>query len=151
MLEADSGWPRDVVEASSEGRRRGGRSGLTTTTGTPEREDIDEVYAPDPVEFGSFVRAVATRYPQVDYWSIYNEPNQPAWLSPQWVKRDGGWEEASPRLYRDLLDAAWTALQTSGHGDDTILIGETAPKGLRTNRGETRSIDALRFLRHALA
>ncbi|HEV2812837.1 MAG TPA: cellulase family glycosylhydrolase [Solirubrobacteraceae bacterium] len=117
-------------------------------TGSPEREDIDDVYAPDPVEFGNFVKAVATRYSEVDYWSLYNEPNQGAWLSPQWVRRDGGaWEEAAPRLYRELVDAAWTALQATGHGDDTILIGETAPKGLRTNRGETRSIDALRFLR----
>ncbi|HEV2061520.1 MAG TPA: hypothetical protein VGR12_01600, partial [Solirubrobacteraceae bacterium] len=116
-------------------------------TGTPDRADIDDVYAPDPVEFGNFVKAVGRRFPDVGYWSIYNEPNQAAWLSPQWVRRDGRWEEASPRLYRELLDAAWSALQTSGHGDDTILIGETAPKGLRTNRGETRSIDALRFLR----
>ncbi|HEX2087642.1 MAG TPA: cellulase family glycosylhydrolase [Solirubrobacteraceae bacterium] len=116
-------------------------------TGSPDREDIDDVYAPDPREFGAFVRAVGRRFPQVDHWSIYNEPNQAAWLSPQWVRRDGSWEEASPRLYRELVDEAWTALQASGHGDDTILIGETAPKGLRTNRGETRSIDALRFLR----
>jgi Cellulase (glycosyl hydrolase family 5) len=116
-------------------------------TGTPDRADVDEVYVPDPVEFGSFVKAVGRRFPDVDYWSIYNEPNQAAWLSPQWVKRGDDWEEASPRLYRNLLDAAWTALQTSGHGGHTILIGETAPKGLRDNRGETRSIDALRFLR----
>ncbi len=116
-------------------------------TGDPGREDIKDVYTPDPAQFGDFVKAVGRRFPDVDYWSIYNEPNQAGWLSPQWVRRGGGWEEASPRLYRELLDAAWTALQTSGHGDDTILIGETAPKGLRTNRGETRSIDALRFLR----
>jgi hypothetical protein len=117
-------------------------------TGTPEREDIDDVYAPDPTEFGNFVKAAATRYRDVDYWSIYNEPNQAGWLSPQWVRDgDGDWEEASPRHYRALLDAAWTALQTSGHGGDTILVGETAPKGLRDNRGETSSIDALRFLR----
>ena len=116
-------------------------------TGTPERQDLDEVYAPDPAEFGNFVKAVGRRFPDVDYWSIYNEPNQAAWLAPQWVKRGDDWEEASPRLYRNLLDAAWSALQTSGHAGQTILIGETAPKGLRTNRGETRSIDALRFLR----
>ena len=116
-------------------------------TGTPEREDIDDVYTPDPQEFGRFVRAVATRYADVDHWSVWNEPNQAAWLSPQWVRVDGRWEEASPRLYRALLDEAWAALQATGHGDDTILIGETAPKGLRDNRGETRSIDAFRFLR----
>ena len=26
-------------------------------------------------------------------------------------------------------------------------VGETAPKGLRANRGETRAVDSLRFIR----
>jgi len=122
-------------------------------TGSPERADVDETYAPDAVEFGRFVRAAATRYdgqhgqPRVGYWSIQNEPNQPGWLTPQWVRRGGKWVEAAPRIYRDMLRAAWTALQETGHGGDTILVGETAPKGLLANRGETRAIDALRFIR----
>ena len=122
-------------------------------TGSPERADIDETYEPDPGEFGDFVRAAATRYdgahgqPRVSYWSIQNEPNQPGWLTPQWVRRDGKWVEAAPRIYRDMVRTAWTALQQTGHGGDTILVGETAPKGLLANRGETRAIDALRFIR----
>jgi hypothetical protein len=122
-------------------------------TGTPARGDIDATHDPNAAEFGAFVRAAATRYDgahgpgRVSYWSIQNEPNQAGWLTPQWVQREGGWVEAAPRIYRGLVDAAWTALQDTGHGGDTILVGETAPKGLRTNRGETRSIDALRFIR----
>ena len=122
-------------------------------TGTPARADIDETYEPNAAEFGNFVRAAATRYdgnhgqPRVSYWSLQNEPNQPGWLTPQWVQRDGKWVEAAPRIYRAMVGAAWTALQETGHGSDTILVGETAPKGLRTNRGETRAIDALRFIR----
>src|SRR3954452_22056389 len=54
---------------------------------------------------------------------------------------------AAPSLYRALLDAAYASLQANGHGNDTVLVGETAPKGLVTLRGEARSIDALRFLR----
>jgi len=85
--------------------------------------------------------------PRVDYWAIWNEPNQSGWLAPQWVQAGGRWNEAAPSLYRGLVDAAYSALQANGHGGDTILVGETAPKGLVTLRGETRSIDALRFLR----
>jgi hypothetical protein len=63
--------------------------------------------------------------PRVTYWSLWNEPNQGGWLAPQW--QDG--QPASPRLYRALVDAAWTALAATGHQSDVILTGETAPKG----------------------
>jgi hypothetical protein len=122
-------------------------------TGTPAREDIDETWEPDPRGFGDFVKAAATRYdgshghPRVDYWSLLNEPNQAGWLTPQWVQRGNRWVEAAPRLARELTSAAWQALQDTGHGGDTILVGELAPKGLKANRGETRSIDAGRFVR----
>jgi hypothetical protein len=122
-------------------------------TASPERSDIDPTYEPSAEELGLFVRAAATRYdgahghPRVDYWSIQNEPNQPGWLTPQWVLRGDAWIEAAPRIYRAMVDAAYAALVATGHGEDTILIGETAPKGVRTTRGETRAIDALRFIR----
>jgi hypothetical protein len=85
--------------------------------------------------------------PRVSYFSIWNEPNQPGWLTPQWAPGPtGGLVETAPRLYRGLVDAAFNALQASGHGSDTILVGETAPKGLN-QRGTTRAIKALRFVR----
>jgi hypothetical protein len=140
-------------------------------TGSPQRADIAKTYTPSPSEFGLFVRAVATRYsgsyvaptptldpshpgparplPRVDYWSIWNEPNQPGWLTPQWLPdshQPGGFLEVAPTLYRGLVDAAWSALQSTGHGFDTILVGETAPKGLNV-KGLTRAIKALHFIR----
>jgi hypothetical protein len=87
--------------------------------------------------------------PRVDYWSIWNEPNQPGWLTPQWVLGAGHrYVEASPAIYRSLLDAAVAGLALSGHtqGRDTILIGETAPKGLNV-QGQTRAIKPMPFLR----
>lgn len=122
-------------------------------TGSPERADLDPTYTPDAQAFGDFVRAAATRYdgahgqPRVSYWSLQNEPNQPGWLTPQWTQQGNDWVAAAPRLYRAMVDAAFAALQDTGHASDTILIGETAPKGLKQNRGETRAIDALRFIR----
>lgn len=125
-------------------------------TGTPERADIDETYEPDAGEYGNFLRALGTRYsgsyqglPRVDYWSLWNEPNQPGWLTPQWVPdpRDAKrWVEAAPRIYRALVDAGYAGLLATGHGQDTILVGETAPKGLNV-RGTTRAVKAGRFIR----
>ena len=63
-------------------------------------------------------------------------------LSPQTVNG----VEVGPRLYRGLLDAAWSALQATGHGGDTILIGELASTG-HANPGSTLGMEPLRFLR----
>ena len=96
------------------------------------REDIVDSYEPSPAEFGAFVGAVARKFPGVRYWSIWNEPNHSGWLTPTWDVRDGAWVERSASLYRELLAAAWSALGATGHGADTILIGETAPSGDRS-------------------
>jgi hypothetical protein len=98
-------------------------------------------WEPSPREYGQFVRAAGTRYsghytprgassplPRVTFWSIWNEPDYGPSLAPQGLP--GHLRiEYSPRLYRGLVDAAWAALHASGHGSDTILFGELAPRG----------------------
>lgn len=101
-------------------------------------------WKPSPKQFAKFVRAAGRRYngsyrdenqgrhilPRVDWWGVWNEPNQPGWLTPQGeTKRGVGGVGAAPRLYRDLLVAASRALLRTGHGDDLLMIGELAPIG----------------------
>ena len=100
-------------------------------------------WMPSATRFGAFVSAVARRYsgdyapaggstlPRVGFWSIWNEPNQPGWLAPQWQTVAGQHVIESAVLYRGYVDAAFTALARTGHGPatDTILIGELAPEG----------------------
>ena len=80
--------------------------------------------------------------PRVNYWSFFNEPNQRTFLMPQYVDR----KEASPRIYRALLDAGWASLQGTGHGRDTVIIGDTAPKG-GGERDDAANMRPLRFVR----
>jgi hypothetical protein len=101
----------------------------------------DTVTEPDPKEFEAFVTAVGRRFgDRVTQWSIWNEPNHPQFLGPQF--RRG--RPASPALYRRLFLAGQVGLTASGNGDDALLFGETAP------RGTPRVVAPLAFLRGAL-
>jgi hypothetical protein len=71
---------------------------------------------------------VVRRYgDRVDLWSIWNEPNQPRFLLPQFDQRH---RPVSPRIYRRLYVAAERALHAvPGNERDRVVIGETAPIG----------------------
>jgi hypothetical protein len=74
--------------------------------------------------------APATPIPRVNYWGIWNEPNERSWLTP-WYRKAGHRNILiQPQEYRSLVDAAWGGLQASSHASDTIMIGETANRGI---------------------
>jgi hypothetical protein len=81
--------------------------------------------------------------PRVTHWSLWNEPNFPSWLLPQWKRLRRSYRAVSPHLYRRLADAGWAGLHASNHGEDVILLGETAPYGpRRPKRPGTRGLMA---------
>jgi hypothetical protein len=94
-------------------------------------------WKPSVVDFYDFAYAIGVRYSgregqaRVSQWSIWNEPNQPGWLAPQWQTVHGHSVAESPRLYRGLVNSGYYGLLFAGHRTttDTILIGETAPEG----------------------
>jgi hypothetical protein len=120
-------------------------------------------WRPSPRQYAKFVRAAGRRYsgsyrdenqsrdvlPRVEWWGIWNEPNQPGWLTPQGeTKRGVGDVAAAPRIYRDLLVAGAKALLRTGHGDDLVLIGELAPIGSAVKpKGARASLRPGLFLR----
>jgi len=119
------------------------------------------VCKPDPAAYGDFVAALATRYsgtyrdenhgngvlPRVDRWAIWNEPNQPGWLYPQYERRGGRTLAVAAHRYRSLARSAIAALRATGHGRDQILLGETAPLGRPTSSLGNRAIAPVTFLR----
>jgi hypothetical protein len=101
-------------------------------------------WMPSGTGFGRFVQALGTRYsgryvppgghaplPRISFWSIWNEPNQPGWLAPQWRTSAAGPTMVAPVLYRRAVDGAYAALARTGHTPrtDTILVGDLAPEG----------------------
>jgi hypothetical protein len=111
---------------------------LWAMKGNPPDQKSADHYAPSVAEWRQFVQAVGTRYSgsyagqaRVDYWSIWNEPNQPGWLAPQRRVVHGRRVLNSARLYREYADAAIRGLAATGHSvrSDTVLVGELAPEG----------------------
>jgi hypothetical protein len=83
----------------------------------------------------------------VKLWSVWNEPNLPVFLLPQRSSTRSHYP-VSPTLYRNLYRAAYGGLTASGHGKDTILLGELLPvgKSSKTPRSSIRPLDFLREL-----
>lgn len=137
-------WSRyDPVLA--EARQRGWPVLLTISGPVPKWATAakrDNLTRPDPAAYGDFVTAIGRHYgEQVDTWSIWNEPNQPQFLRPQYA--DGG-RPASPAIYRKLYLAAVQGLARAGQASDKVLIAETSP------RGTTRVVAPIVFLRGML-
>jgi hypothetical protein len=101
----------------------------------------DNTTRPSPNEFRMFMTALSKRFGnEVTRWSIWNEPNHPQFLAPQY---DSKHKPASPKIYRGLYAAALRGLADAG---DTkpVLMGETAPTGT------LKDVAPLTFLRGAL-
>ena len=102
----------------------------------------DTLTRPSPNEFRKFVQAVAAHYgSKVDMWSIWNEPNQPQFLMPQYSAHH---TPLSPRIYRNLYFAAQRGLANAGFANARVLLGETSP------RGTGKVVAPLTFLRGVL-
>jgi hypothetical protein len=110
---------------------------------TPTRGDREGVTRPSAREFGRFATAAARRFPGVDVWTIWNEPNHPGHLYPQSTR---GGRPVAPHLYRGLVGAAVRGLQRGGAGRDPILFGELLPIGKPVD-GPKRNLKPLKFLR----
>jgi hypothetical protein len=138
---AYSNWgPLDQLMASAQAK--GIKVMLTPTGPVPKwatAKKKGNVTRPNAKLFGQFVTALARRYgDRVDMWSIWNEPNQPQFLLPQYRKG----KPYSPVLYRALYKAAYKAIRSvAANRKDKVLIGETSP------RGNVHIVHPLRFLR----
>jgi len=102
----------------------------------------DDVTRPDPGEFAQFMTAVGRHFAsRVATWSVWNEPNQPQFLQPQY---DSKHRPVSPRIYRALYKAALKGLKAAKVSKPAVLFGETSPIGTR------KVVAPLTFLRGAL-
>ncbi len=136
---------------------------LTVTSPVPQwatagGKDKSGVTRPDDRDFKEFMTAVGKHYGGiVSLFAIWNEPNHPAFLQPQFNSK--GLPE-SPHIYRGLFQAGYEGLQAGGLAKPRVLMGETAPVGYDTvSKSEIRregakallhDVAPLAFMRGAL-
>jgi hypothetical protein len=117
-------------------------SGPVPRWATPHGEDI--YTSPSTNDFRQFMQAVGRHFgKQVKLYSIWNEPNEPGFLRPQYIHG----KLASAAIYRGLFLAGYAGLKSSGQFSGMkVLMGETSPTGV-----ESQSVPApLAFLRGVL-
>src|SRR5712691_3686391 len=137
---SDPAYDWGVADAVLGGLRARGIAAVVTIYGTPAWANGGRTpnWAPSsPSAIAGFARAAARRYPWVQRWLVWNEPNQRRSLLP-----------TSPRVYvQRLLNPAYAALHATRLG---ILVGGgvTAPRG---NVGGVAPVDWITGMRAAHA
>lgn len=136
-------WSK-YAPAIEEANRRGWSVLLTISGPVPiwaSNGATNETYDPRPKEFQAFATAVSRRFSKyINRYSIYNEPNHPKFLTPQFDSRGN---PVSPKLYRTLFIAARRGF-AANNDTKPVIMGETSPRGTRD------AMAPLRFLREAL-
>jgi hypothetical protein len=105
---------------------------LTVTSPVPKWASANHTSlgSPNAKDFEEFMTAVARHYgSEVSLYAIWNEPNDIAFLQPQF---NASGQPASPRIYRSLYQAGYAGLKAGGLAHPRVLMGETAPVGFDT-------------------
>lgn len=106
-----------------------------------------------------FAAAAATRYsgtypaqdgrllPPVRYWLAWNEPNNPAFLRPQYRKVRGRYVAQSPIDYAKICNAIYRGVSITSLGAAKVACGVTGPRGNNEPTSARPSLSPVAFLR----
>src|SRR5581483_2282495 len=98
---------------------------------------------------GTFLdTGTGTVLPRVGLWLAWNEPNDPVFLQPQFVRSGGKWTMASAAAYARICNAVYSGVHAAG-GPERVACGATAPRGNNDPTSSRPSISPLAFLRAA--
>ena len=108
----------------------------------------------------NFAYAAATRYsgtftpegaeeplPAVRLWLVWNEPNNPVFLWPQFRKVGKRWRTQSAISYAQMCNAAFSGIHATLLRGEKVACGGTAPRGNNRRGGRRASISPIFFLR----
>ncbi len=134
---------------------------LFSITGTPRWANGGQSSNRPPKNFNDLYRfayAAAARYsgtyvgedgrtlPSVRLWAAWNEPNNPVFLRPQFVKRGGKWVIQSAVDYAHICNAVYNGIHATMFSGEKVACGVTAPRGNNNPRSARPSVSPVAFL-----
>ena len=144
-------WP-SYVDTALAGAEQNGMTVMLQIIGAPTWANGGREYiwpATNPSDFGDFATAFSRKYPNVRHWMIWGEPNSARGFGPvvngphsnrtKLSKR----AQQAPRLYAQLLDAAYQGLKAANPAN--LVIGGNTYQG--AGKPVIRTLQWLRYLR----
>jgi hypothetical protein len=110
-------WPAHLQVTLTEAKSYGMKVMLMVIGAPPwaNGSHADRSWAPGrPTDYGDFMTAISTKYPGVNMWMIWGEPNRSANFKPLSPSRTGpltAEQAQAPRLYGRILNSAYRALK----------------------------------------
>jgi len=90
--------------------------------------------------------------PAVTMWTAWNEPNNPVFLTPQYIRSGGKWVIQSAVDYAKICNAVYDGIHSALIAvnrpvpGEQVACGVTAPKGNDAPSGARPSVDPISFL-----
>jgi hypothetical protein len=134
---------------------------LFSITGTPRWANGGQSSNRPPTDYSllrDFAYAAAARYsgmyagtdgrtlPAVRLWAAWNEPNNPAFLRPQFVRKGGKWVIQSAIAYAKICNAVYQGVHATLFRGEKVACGVTGPRGNNNPAGSRPSVSPIAFL-----
>jgi hypothetical protein len=106
----------------------------------------DFAYAAAARYSGQYVGTGGQTLPAVRLWAAWNEPNNPAFLRPQFVKKSGKWVIQSAISYAKICNAVYEGVHETLFKNEKVACGVTAPRGNNNPSSSRPSVSPIAFL-----
>ena len=144
-------WPTYLDEAVAEAQAYGMRVQILLM-GTPRWANGGRSWRwvpRDPRDFANFAAAIERRYPSVNLWMIWGEPNRANNFAPFTNAKPKGKlnrkQQRAPRNYARMLDAAYGALKAESRAN--LVIGGNTFTAAGKKRGPIRTFQWLSHMK----
>jgi hypothetical protein len=110
------------------------------------RDLRDFAYAAAARYSGTYIGPDGRTLPAVRLWAAWNEPNNPAFLRPQFVRSGGKWVMQSAIAYAKICNAVYSGIHATMYRDEQVACGVTGPRGNNNPTSSRPSASPIAFL-----